>query len=186
MCSCNRGRLLLMMLEGEISPQSCLLFRCGPRESLFPFFFLRKPRWERGGYFCPRGQLWWILYRLIHPVRRPWAAFLLIHQNANLRNSNSTACGWLDSICSFFNKVQIETYGPLRNSCRLFSLKIVQGCTFFFFLSGPIMQLQLIVLWLRCTGWNASDTCVNMCSLLQRWDIGLAIGLDYASPPAAI
>lgn len=175
MCSCNRGRLLLMMLEGEISPQSCLLFRCGPRESLFPFFFLRKPRWERGGYFCPRGQLWWILYRLIHPVRRPWAAFLLIHQNANLRNSNSTACGWLDSICSFFNKVQIETYGPLRNSCRLFSLKIVQGCTFFFFYLGPSCNSS----WLFY-GWGAQDetrvTHVSTCAACCR-DETLALQL---------
>lgn len=55
MRSCNRGRLLLMMLEGEISPQSCLLFHCGPRESLFPFFFCENPDEREGATPVPEG-----------------------------------------------------------------------------------------------------------------------------------
>lgn len=44
-----------MMLEGEISPQSCLLFHCGPRESLFPFFFCENPDEREGATPVPEG-----------------------------------------------------------------------------------------------------------------------------------
>lgn len=97
MLSCNGRRLLLMMLEGEISLQSCLSLSLLGQEFLS---HLKNTDEKGGGYFHPTGQLWWISYRLIHPVKGLELLLLLIPQNANLRNSNSTACGWLDSICT--------------------------------------------------------------------------------------
>ena len=90
--------------------------------------FYRKLKWTRG-YFCTRGQLWWIQYRLIHSVKGLELLLLLIHQKAQ---KFKFYCLWLTRFnLHIFNEVQMETCAPLRKCSDYFLWQWFKVAIFF-------------------------------------------------------
>lgn len=71
---CNGGSLLMMMLVGGPSLQSCLLFRWGPNGSLFFSFFLENTDEQRGVVLLSQRATLMNLIRINPLCKRPWVA----------------------------------------------------------------------------------------------------------------
>lgn len=94
---------------------------------------------------------------------------LLIHQNANLRNLNSTAFGWLDSICTVLIRFKQKHMLPWEIPADYFLWKWSKDVIFF------ILTLNANISWLHYS-WGAQDkaqvTHVSTCAAagkIRRW-----------------